>query len=190
MFYKNILWISLLLLLPPQKERWLISESSNLSVNGSTNINKFACEIPAYGQTDTLTLNKGAGNIILSGIIGLNVQSFDCHNKMMTADLRKTLKEKEYPQLYVRFLSLDEFSDLTAKPQFITGLVNIKLAGITKRFEINYQVSVDADKVIHLLGSKEIKFSDFNLIPPRKLGAMIKTNDQLTVAFHLKIKSI
>jgi hypothetical protein len=118
------------------------------------------------------------------------VQSFDCHNSMMTHDLRKTLKEKEFPRLYIRFLTLKEFPELSAHPSSITGLVNIELAGVTKRFEIYYQVSVDAQKVIHLLGSRDVNFSDFNLTPPRKLGGMIKTNDKLNVVFHLKIKAI
>jgi hypothetical protein len=190
MFYKNILWLSMLLFLPPQKERWVINQTSNLTVDGTTNINKFNCDIPSYGQIDTLMVSKAAGDIMLTGIMALKVQSFNCHNKMMTADLRKTLKEKEYPLLYIRFLTLDGVGDLTSSPKFIKGLVNINLAGITKRFEVNYQVSVDADKIIHLLGSKDINFSDFNLIPPRKLGGMIRTNDQLTVSFHLKIKTI
>lgn len=192
MLYKNILWISLLFLSPPERTKWVISENSNLSVNGSTNINKFSCEIPAYDQTDTLTLIKGKSEkgIILSGNIGLKVQSFDCHNTMMSRDLRKTLKEQQFPRLYIRFLSLSEFPELTADPKQITGWVNIELAGTSKRFEINYQVSIDAQKIIHLLGSKDINFSDFNLIPPRKLGGMIKTNDQLSVEFHLKMKSI
>jgi hypothetical protein len=190
MFNINILWFSFLVLLPLPKEKWLISESSSLVVNGSTNINKFSCEIPAYDQTDTLTLTRNGKGVILAGNISLSIQSFDCHNTMMTRDLRKTLKEQEYPRLYIQFLSLSELPELSAKTQSITGLVNIQLAGVTKQFEINYQLSADATKVIHLLGSKDLNFSDFNLIPPRKLGGMIKTNDQLTVTFHLKIKTI
>jgi hypothetical protein len=190
MFYKNILWMSLFLLSPTQKTKWVISESSSLSVNGSTNINKFSCEIPTYDQTDTLTLVKGNKEIALTGNIELKIQSFDCHNSMMTRDLRKTLKEKQFPRLYIRFISLNEFPDLTSEPQPITGWVNIELAGASKRFEVNYRVSIDDKKVIHLLGSRDINFSDFDLIPPRKLGGMIKTNDQLTVAFHLKMKAI
>lgn len=177
-------------LLPIEKTRWVVNENSSLIVNGSTNINKFLCVIPTYDQTDTLTLVKGDKGIALTGNIGLKIQSFDCHNSIMTRDLRKTLKEKQFPQLYIRFISLSEFPQLTAEPQQITGWVNIELAGASKRFDINYQVSIDDEKVIHLLGSKNINFSDFNLIPPRKLGGMIKTNDQLTVTFHLKMKAI
>jgi hypothetical protein len=109
---------------------------------------------------------------------------------MMTRDLRKILKEKQFPRLYVHFLSLSKFPELTAAPQPVTAWVNIELAGTSKRFQINHKVLMDAQKVIHLPGSREVNFSDFNLKPPRKLGGMIKTNDQLLVAFHLKMKAI
>ncbi|MDB5005532.1 MAG: hypothetical protein JWQ34_3757 [Mucilaginibacter sp.] len=201
MMHRNILWITVLFVLltgfvKPRnftvvtETKWLISESSSLSVNGTTNINKFACDIPAYDQTDTLTLSRGNKEIILSGDIRLKIQSFNCHNSIMTHDLRKTLKEKEFPHLRIRFLSLSEFPDLTAKPAMITGFVDIELAGATKRFQVKYLVSIDDQKNIHLLGSRDVNFSDFNLIPPRKLGGMIKTNDKLSVAFHLKMRDL
>lgn len=173
-------------------KKWLVSENSSLSVNGSTNINQFSCEIPSCDETDTLTVTKSRSDkaITLSGNIGLSIQSFDCHNSVMTRDLRKTLKEKQYPKLHIIFLSLSSLPELHTRPQSITGIVNIELVGVTKRFEVNYQVSMDNQKVIHLLGSRNINFSDFNLIPPRKLGGIIKTNDQLSVTFHLKMKEI
>ncbi|MDB5135012.1 MAG: hypothetical protein JWP37_1615 [Mucilaginibacter sp.] len=204
MWYKNILWgypifILLASFIEPRNttpvavtKRWVISENSSLCVNGSTNINKFACDIPAYDRTDTLTIIKGKGDkeVVLSGNIALKVQSFDCHNSIMTHDLRKTLKEKQFPCLHISFLTLSEFPDLSFNPSSITGWVNIELAGTSKRFEVNYRISMDAQKVIHLLGSRDLTFSDFNLVPPRKLGGMIKTNDKLSVAFHLKMMAM
>lgn len=192
MLYKNILWIGLLLFSSTERTKWVISENSSLSVNGNTNINRFSCKILAYDQADTLILIRNGTNkdVVLSGNIGLKTQNFDCHNGLMTRDLRETLKERQFPRLYIRFLSLSEFPELTTEPQQITGWVNIELAGASKRFEINYQVSMDAQKVIHLLGSRDINFSDFDLVPPRKLGGMIKTNDLLNVEFHLKMKTI
>jgi hypothetical protein len=204
MLYKNILWVYPLFILltsfiVPRNaapvgvtKKWVVGENSSLCVNGSTNINKFACDIPTYDQTDTLTISRGKGNkeIVLSGNIALKVQSFDCHNSIMTHDLRKTLKEKQFPRLHITFLTLSELPELTPNPTSITGWVNIEIAGISKRFEINYRVSIDAQKVIHLLGSRDLTFSDFNLVPPRKLGGMIQTNDKLSVAFHLKMAAI
>lgn len=194
MLYRNILGVMVVVMTgfakPVETKKWLISESSSLSVNGTTNINTFTCDIPAYDQTDTLTLTRGNKEIVLSGDIRLKIQSFDCHNAIMTHDLRKTLKEKEFPRMHIRFLSLSDFPELTARPAMITGMVDIELAGAVKRFQVNYQVSTDAQKNIHLLGSRDVNFSDFSLIPPRKLGGMIKTNDKLSVAFHLKMRAL
>lgn len=173
-------------------KRWVVRENSNLSVNGSTNVNKFSCVIPAYGQVDTITINKGKDEkgIVLSGSIDLKVNNFDCHNSGMTKQLQKTLNEKQFPLLHIRFLSLDRLPVITAKTQLITGMVDIEIAGVSKHFEINYQISQDTEKCINLLGSSDLNFSDFKLIPPRKLGGMIKTKDQLTVVFNLNMKSI
>jgi hypothetical protein len=203
MFYKTVLLIFFLIHfntagVPRQvtssaeKIKWVINENSNLCVNGSTNINKFSCDILSYDKPDTLLLSKVKTNIEvpLTGTINLSVQSFDCHKKMMTRDLRKTLKQKQFPKLNISFLSLNKFPELTSKPEYITGIVDIGLAGVIKRYRVEYRASVDAENVIHLLGTRDVRFSDFNLIPPKKLGGIIQINDKLNVAFHLKMKSI
>jgi hypothetical protein len=179
----------------PKKEtvpiKWAISQNSSLSVNGSTNVNKFSCVIPAYDRTDTLTVSsKKDQGVTLSGTIGLNISSFDCHNSGMTKQLRKTLNEKQFPLLHIRFLSLNKLPELTAQPEVITGMVIIEIAGVSKHFEIKYQIDRDNQKTIHLVGSRVIDFSDFNLVPPRKLGGMIKTKDELSVEFHMNMKTI
>ncbi len=170
--------------------KWLVSKSSSLSVNGSTNVNKFSCDIPDCDQADTLTVLKSEKGIMLTGSISPAVLSFDCHKAMMTRDLRKTLKAKKYPQLHIKFLTLNKLPELSGKPQLINGDVEIEIAGVKKQYVISYQISKDTDDIVNLLGSRELNFSDFDLIPPRKLGGMIKTKDQLTVAFHLKMKAI
>jgi hypothetical protein len=204
MLYKNIFCLYLLLVAPVtyvlprqfshtnERKKWIVSENSSLRVNGSTNVNQFTCDILAYERTDTLTVNQGKSDkeIILSGSISINIQSFNCHNGMMTRDLRKTLKEKQFPMLHIAFLSLNKLPELTVQPEPVTGMVDIEIAGVHKRFEVRYKISADEQKVIHLLGTRYINFSDFNLIAPKKLGGMIQTKDKLSVDFHLKIKSI
>jgi hypothetical protein len=200
MYYRNIFWIVMLFFAltgfkigpPGEAKKWVISENSNLHVNGSTNINKFSCEIPSYDQTDTLTITKAKSNkeVLLSGCIRLKVQAFDCHNVIMTHDLRKTLKESQYPVLHIYFLSLNRIPVLSSQPETVTGLVDIEIAGVRKRFEVNYQISVDPQNVIHLIGTRQVNFTDFKLVPPRKLGGMIRTNDQLGVDFHLRMSVV
>ena len=107
----------------------------------------------------------------------------------MTSDLRKTLKAKDFPMLTVRFLSINSYPDFK-NPVSISGIVDIGLAGVNKKFEINYYFTADEKQQVHLKGDQKIHFSDFNLNPPSKLGGIIKAKDELLVEFKLNLKPI
>lgn len=177
---------------PDNKAVWVVMQGSSLSVNGTTNINSFQCDINNYNLPDTISLLKGfsKGQLLpMNGKLNLEIEAFDCHNRMMTADLRKTLKAKLYPILAVKFVSINSFPDFK-NPSKITGVVDISLSGVSKRFEINYLFTGDEKQEVHLKGNQKIHFSDFNLIPPSKLGGVIKANDELLVEFKLNLKPI
>lgn len=169
--------------------KWVATNGCSLKVSGSTNINNFNCDINSYGRMDTIIVNKTSTQPLpLNGVIYLNVQNFDCHNGIMTADLRKTLKSKEFPYLVIRFLSINKYPE-TAQ-EVTKGVVNIQLAGVTKQYEVNYRAAAASKNHIFLVGSQNVTFSDFNLTPPRKLGGMIKTNNELAVTFNLNLQVI
>ena len=166
-------------------------KGGTLRVNGSTNINTFSCTVANDSPPDTLSIliNKD-GSILMLGRIELEIFGFDCHNPMMTADLRKTLKAKEYPTMKINFVSLNKYPDLKSLQESIKGLVNIELAGVTKRYEVSYKFYMDNQNTIHLIGDRSVNFSDFKLTPPKKLGGIIRANDNLDVEFGLNLKSI
>lgn len=169
--------------------RWVISNGCSLKVDGSTNVNKFSCAISNYGQPDTILVSRtGGASIPLTGYMMLDVQQFDCKNAVMTADLRKTLKSKTYPKMIIRFLSLGKYPESGPRPFLTKGMVMIELAGVNKKFEVDYKIVSTDRNFINMVGSQKVHFSDFNIDPPTKLGGMIKTNDALSVEFNLKIK--
>lgn len=167
-------------------------QGGSLKVEGSTNVNKFTCVIDSYAKPDTLLLykNNPKGIAPVSGILKLDVQNFDCHNPVMTSDLRKTLKVKSFPKLTIRFINLSKYPDLSGNTELIKGLVAIELAGVTKRFEVDYKLISAGESAISLIGTRQVNFSDFNIVPPRKIGGMIQTNNELNVIFKLRIKVI
>lgn len=167
--------------------RWVITNGCSLTVNGSTNVNKFSCAISNYNRPDTISVTRLPNQPLgLIGNIQLDVQQFDCKNPIMTADLRKTLKVKEHPRLMIFFLTINNYPEAGTKG--IKGAVVIVLAGVSKRFEVDYRVVSAQNGTINLEGSRKVNFSDFNLSPPRKLGGMIRTNDELSVVFDLRMK--
>ena len=189
--YSLILFLLLTLtsFTPKRSTKWVITQNSSLTINGNTNVNKFSCAILSYPKTDTLTINRENNQVLLTGALSLNVKNFDCNNAMMTHQFRKTLKHEEFPLLYITFISLKEFPSPNQKNNSIKGLVAIKIAGITKRFDICYEFE-SLDNTLQLRGSQIVNFSDFKLTAPQRLGKLVKTNDQLSVIFELRLKMV
>lgn len=169
--------------------RWVVIGNSMLTVNGRTNINRFSCAIVRYPKSDTILISKDkTDHIMLSGTLNLELKDFDCSNTMMTKQLLNTLQQSKFPTLKIKFLSLKEIPSVGQR-NFVKGDVEITLSGILKRFEICYEVNVKQG-LIELTGQQAINFSDFNLIPPKKVGRLIQAKDQLVVVFFLKMEKV
>src|SRR6476659_1626504 len=95
--------------------RWVKVNGCSLKVDGSTNVNNFSCAISNYNRPDTILVNRNVNPVQLNVNIQLDVQNFDCHNGIITADLRKTLKAKEFPKLVIRFLNITRYPDANAR---------------------------------------------------------------------------
>lgn len=169
--------------------KWVVIPGGSLRVDGKTNINTFSCAITQYNKPDTINVNRSAAQpVSLRGNLILDVKNFNCHNPIMTADLRKTLKAKEFPNLVISFLSLSNYP--SPEKQELKGWVLIELAGVTKKYEVDYVALATDNRFVYLTGTRKVNFSDFNLIPPRKLGGMIKTENELSVVFTIQLKEI
>jgi hypothetical protein len=174
------------------KAKWVLVKGSSLKVIGSTNVNKFVCEITDYSTPDTILVHEYLASKLIfpqRGMLNLDVTKFNCHNPMMTSDLCKTLRSKEFPMMKIQFVSLNKFPDINNPKETVTGQVNIGLAGMTRFFTVNYSIYKEGN-ILHLIGRQQVLFSDFKLVPPRKLGGMIRTKEELQVEFHLTMKSI
>ncbi|MBL0026412.1 MAG: hypothetical protein IPO98_16120 [Saprospiraceae bacterium] len=171
------------------QEVWLVSASSSLRVDGKTNINSFNCVVSSYGKIDTLIcdLNKsGLPYYKINSILEIPVVNFDCHHNIMTKDLQKTLKMKEYPSMLIDIKSLNKLPK-EAVGGYSLGEVKIFLAGTNKTYSIQFSGKNYINQ-IEFVGSKTILFSDFGLKPPSKLGGAIKVKDELDVEVRLYLK--
>jgi hypothetical protein len=168
---------------------WVIERNSTLAIDGSSNINKFTCDIREYVKTDTLrSVNDEARKkyFFNNSHLTVDIKRFDCHHKYITSDFRKMLKSDQYPNLVIRFISLEEFH----RDGVVKGLVDIELAGKKKRMEINYNCSHIGSNQLHLEGVKMMNFSDFELEAPRKIGGLIRINEEIKVHFNLYFRKL
>lgn len=189
-----IFWIIVYLVFVPlqtksTKESWQVKSVSTLKVEGKTNINSFSCHIDSYGrEQDELTFEKSTNGYNVIGKMLIPIGNFDCHNRMMTKDLQKTLKSTQYPEMFVLFRSFTNLPSATAKGSTMVGKADIKLAGAAKTYEIIFTMINSHPNEVELLGQRKILFSDFGLIPPSKLGGTIKVKNELEVEFRLFLK--
>ncbi|MGB8192402.1 MAG: hypothetical protein WCF67_10810 [Chitinophagaceae bacterium] len=171
--------------------RWVVGKNSSLYIQGKTNVNRFTCNIDQYAENDTIIcFGEPLKQVRLSGALQLNVSSFNCHSRLITKDFRKTIKAEKYPVLTIRFLSLESMPALQSESESIKGWVEIELAGVVKKFELNYSFSKTPSGSIQLIGERRFSFSDFNLLPAKKLGGVIKIKDAFDVKFQLTLQPL
>ncbi|MBC7887192.1 MAG: YceI family protein [Ferruginibacter sp.] len=173
--------------------KWAIQKTSTIRIQGSTNINSFGCDIAGYYQRDTIYCSEENGVnklVTLNGDLKVDIAKFDCHNKMLTGDLRKTLKADEYPKLVIRFISLERTPVIRSNKDFLRGWVEIELAGIHRRFEVCYTFVKTGSSLIQLNGNRNFSFADFKLVPPKKFAGLIKVKDNFNVDFNLLLDPV
>lgn len=177
---------------PPNTQRWVVSAQSELVIRGTTNLNEFVCQTDFNSVRDTLELllaNRDCPIIFSRNAMMIPVASFNCGNPMITKDFQETLNAERYPQLSVRFVSIDEqMAVVTAGA--VTGIVEITLAGTTRSYSILYTLAGNGNNSISLVGNQEVCFSDFNLNAPRKMMGLIKVQDDLDVEFRLHLQKL
>ncbi|HZB15110.1 MAG TPA: YceI family protein [Chryseolinea sp.] len=169
---------------------WIIDSKSRLTIYGSTNINNFVCKIDCYTGSDTLQFVKNYNACEIQfyrNRMTIPIRSFDCGSKQISKDFWGTLKSETYPQLQINFRSLENLP--VNNNDWVNGIVDITLAGVTAQYTIRYYVSRDKN-VIFLKGTQPVNFSDFKLEAPEKLKGLIKVNESLKVEFNLVLKEI
>ncbi|HVU94205.1 MAG TPA: hypothetical protein VHE34_03235 [Puia sp.] len=173
--------------------RWVVDKNSTLQVSGRTNVNRFSCMVGEYAAPDTICFAKpcrGARGVALSGEIRLPIDGFDCNNRMMTGEFRKALRDGQYPELSISFISLDRMPEPCGVIQSLKGSVEIGLSGVSRQFEIDYSsLMVDGGTIV-LQGSRSLTFSDFGLVPPTKMGGLVRVKDNLDVHFTLCLRKL
>ncbi len=202
-FIKLFIVLFLPLLLVPTSSRAQISDTlsiqltqqSNLEIFGKTNINSFKCELNQDLEVDTLDIPAVRESDIIAlnnAVVNVQTKNFDCGQKKITADFKKTLKADEHPVItldyqQVRMIENTDESDQTTR---IICDVSITIAGITKTYPIEFtSVALNGD-VLSFQGEQMINIKEFNLNPPNAMFGLIKVNDEVNVDFYLYLKFI
>ncbi len=151
----------------------ILAQENYVQINGSTNINNFKC------INNTFKAPNGAYTFSGKHLpnIALKVNEFDCRHKVMTSDFQKTLSASQFPYLTIKFIAFNKTNN-----QY-NAQVEVKMMDKSRTYNIAF--SVEDGK---LIGKRNVKFSDFDITPPKKMGGMIVVKDDLNLVFALSAK--
>ena len=175
----------------PVVKRWAVANNSSLNIEGRSNLSSFCCQVTRYLETDTMQYVKNETTrqfIFTNSCLTIDINNFDCHQRIITNDFRKTLKADQNRFLKIQFLSLDAFD--VRNQQTVKGEVEILLAGQVKYTTIDFKTNATNTGLIQMNGTKTLLFSEFNLHPPKKMAGIIRIKEEIRVNFQLFFKPV
>lgn len=175
-----------------QGQRLVVHSDSQFWIQGEATTNDFTCRV---GQVDGRAKLPAPKKVLASSsekreptvIVKVAVGAFDCGNRIMTKDLKETLKVEEYP--HIRFELIDARVgtpiDTTAEWRPVKVLGALTVAG-TKRVTTLSALGRALDESrFRIRGCHSIRMTDFEIEPPTKAFGLIKVKDQIEVQFDL-----
>jgi hypothetical protein len=103
------------------------------------------------------------------------MNNFDCGHKIMNKDLKKTVKATEFPNSTVTITDI--------KPFGTDYKCNLTFQITNKTLSFKNLLLKNTNQTLE--GIIALKFSDAGLLPPSKMGGLIKVKDKFTIQFYL-----
>jgi len=153
-------------------ENMIISKQV-FTIEGGTSLGNFTCTY-AMSQKDTLLAYDSR---ISDKAVTYSIPSdkFACGNFLLNGDFRKTIKAKVYPYINV------EISGFRKTNSSFTCDLKLKLAGKEKVY-MNTPLKKEGQTIT---GDLMVRFSDFDLIAPKKMGGLVKVRENIKISIEL-----
>ena len=173
-------------------ERLSLQPQSKLWVDGGSTIKSWTCKstdvsasVEASGTNAVAQLIAGE-KVVKTVDVTLTSEKLDCGGGTMNDHMKKALKVDDFPTITFRLATYD----LKHGTDGISGTLigTLTLGGVKKSISIP-ATGTSEDGALHVLGSYELKMTDYDLTPPKLMFGRIKVRDDVTVKFDLMLKS-
>ena len=170
----------------------VLSNESNLTISGTSNVNKFDCILEQNFENDTLyivTQNLGLNMYCENAITTFLINKFNCGHEAINQDFRQALREEEFPaiSLNVKSIYKPQYLSPNSESKEIKATISLMLAGTKKEYTVDFKDNDIKPQKLCFSGEKTVKMSDFNIDPPKALMGLIKTRDDLSIRFDLQL---
>lgn len=168
-----------------------LAPESRLWVNGTSTVRSFECKA-AVLDADVTTNGPGAVQAIFAAQkavravqVAVPAQRLDCSNGTMNSHMYKALKASEHGTIAFELASYELAKAADGMRGTITG--ELTLGGVTKPITFTALGTEQGDQ-LRVIGSYQLKMTDYGLKPPTLMMGAMKVHDPVTVSFDLLLK--
>lgn len=175
-----IILVSSISLLPLKSQDYQVVTGKSVVIDGVTSFGKFSCVYQKEDLQDTLQITQEHKEESFFDI-SLPVDDFGCGNKLLNKDFGKTLQSKEHPHMSV---TVNHFAFENDR---FESCLNVTLVGKTLALEhLPFELIEEQGKK-YLEADFEVKFSQFEIEPPKKFLGLLKVKEELKVSLRLAV---
>ena len=168
-------------------EKYIIDSDFSLTIKGTSNVHDWQSNARVLNGTSELSISDDGYLTIQSCEVTVPVKSIKSKKgSIMDKKTRKALSEKEYPNITY---SLKRFTPiLLSENDFRSNTTgDLTVSGVTKSVDIEVIGKSIDDQTIELSSTVNLKMTDFGISPPTALMGTMKTGDDITIEFQIKL---
>lgn len=164
-------------------------ESIEVSLKGSTNVNKFNCnmDIEPLKDMHVEVLPIKGGFEFIGVVFNLPSSSFKCDKRLMTKEMHQLLQVDAFPDLILEVKNFHQF-EATAEDDFrVSSDVTVTICD-----QMRDEVFTDCywkrrGDTRSLGGYHEIQLTDYSIDPPKKMLGAVVTRNTIGLEFEIKL---
>jgi polyisoprenoid-binding protein YceI len=175
---------------------YYIDAGSKLTLEGSSNVNKFTCACNDQFPQSTLRFElfeEGKSAKFSNAMLTLRTKSLDCGNAQMNKDMYKTLRADQHPHIKIELTrtQLLEASTLsTSEWTPLKATSALTISGVKKPVVFEVKAKKVGKDRIRLTASREVLMSDYGIEPPTAMLGLIKVNNAIRLNLDLIIVTV
>lgn len=160
---------------------------SKLTIAGTSSLHDWesdATEVNATGQmqiegTELKSIDNMTVTVSVEGIKSSK-------GSIMDGKTHKALESKSHPNITFKLTKVNAI-EKSGDAYNIKATGNLTIAGKIKAITLNVKGKVIGNDGLQFEGSKALKMTDFGIDPPTALMGTLKTGDDITVSFNVKM---
>lgn len=164
--------------------QFVLGSNARIDIYGSSNVAEFRCGTSQVVLKSPLWAYKTPRKLEFSDQeMRVPVKELSCGNYWMNKDVCATLRADEFPEISFELIQL-VYQRPSKQKQDGWCSVRVVLAGVERTVKAPFRYDLTEYEFI-LRGTLPIKFSDFKLVAPQKMGGTVIVRDELLVHFEL-----